>query len=176
MTDPHPFQLRVATHDDIALLADMHNRSRAATYRGQVPDDYIDRVMPAASLPLWEEKLAQLRDGAGQVLIATLGGAAIGFVCMETPDAQGSAYIASLHAMPGHKGLGAGTRMLEATARWSRERGARRMHLKVLESNAAAIGFYQSRGWVCTGSVHDTWGDGVAVTALVYALDLDAGA
>jgi hypothetical protein len=31
-----PFLLRVATRDDVALLADMHTRSRAATYRGQV--------------------------------------------------------------------------------------------------------------------------------------------
>ena len=48
--------------------------------------------------------------------------------------------------MPGHKGSGAGTAMLDETYRRARASGANRLHLLVLDSNVAAIGFYESRG------------------------------
>ena len=45
------------------------------------------------------------------------------------------------------------------------------MHLKVLETNAPAIGFYESRGWRCVDRVEDTRA-GEKIVALVYAVEL----
>jgi hypothetical protein len=39
----------------------------------------------------------------------------------------------------------------------------------VLESNVAAIGFYESRGWQRIGSKNDTMG-GAEIVAQIYAL------
>ena len=61
--------------------------------------------------------------------------------------------------------------LLEAAAQWARANGARAMHLRVLESNRPAIGFYESRGWRCIDRVDDAWGE-VKVVALVYAIAL----
>ena len=166
-TKPLP-TLRDATLSDLALINDIHVRSRAATYRGQVSDHYLDVLMPAASLQDWQRKLPQMLAGAGRVLVAELDGEALGFVCAFAPDAQGSVYINNLHALPQRKGLGAGTLLLDAVAQWARACGARAMHLRVLESNQAAIGFYESRGWRCTARVDDTWA-GEAIVALIYA-------
>ena len=163
--------LRDATPSDLALINDIHVRSRQATYRGQVSDHYLDAVMPAASLPDWQAKLPQLLAGAGCVLIAEAGGAPIGFVCAFAPDAGGSVYINNLHALPERKGLGAGSALLDATARWARANGAREMHLKVLETNAPAIGFYESRGWRCVDRMDDEWA-GEKIVALIYATPL----
>ncbi len=163
--------LRDATHADVALIDDLHVRSRRATYRGQVSDRYLDVLMPAASRADWEDKLPRMLAGAGRVMIAELGDEAIGFVCAFAPDAHGSAYINNLHARPDRKGLGTGTALLEAATRWARASGARGMHLKVLSTNAAAVGFYESRGWRCIDRVEDKWA-GEAVVALVYAVAL----
>ena len=45
------------------------------------------------------------------------------------------------------------------------------MHLKVLETNTGAIGFYESQGWHCVDRVADAWA-GEAIVALVYATSL----
>ena len=166
-----PLTLRDATIADLASINDIHVRSRRVTYRGQVSDRYLDVTMPAASLEDWQRKLPELLAGAGRVLIAEAEGEAIGFVAAIAPDAQGSVYINNLHARPDRKGLGAGSALLDAAAQWARANGARAMHLKVLETNTPAIGFYESRGWRCAGRVDDAWA-GEKIVALVYAVDL----
>jgi ribosomal protein S18 acetylase RimI-like enzyme len=166
-----PLTLRVATPADLALINDIHVRSRRATYRGQVSDHYLDAAMPAASLADWTAKLPQLLQGAGHVVIAEVAGEPVGFVCARVPDAAGSVYVDNLHALPERKGLGAGTALLGAAAQWARGRGARAMHLKVLESNTPAIGFYESLGWRRVERVDDAWA-GEKIVALVYATRL----
>ena len=163
--------LRDATPSDVALIDTIHVRSRQVTYRGQVSDHYLDVVMPAASLEDWTRKLPEMLAGGGRILIAQSPGLALGFVCMLAPDADGSVYINNLHALPEHKGRGVGSALLDAAARWARAGGARAMHLRVLETNTPAIGFYESRGWRCVERLEDRWGDS-PIVALIYAIDL----
>ena len=165
------FTLRDATLADLLAIDDIHVRSRRATYRGQVSDHYLDVTMPAASRADWEDKLPSMLAGGGRVVIAAQDGAPIGFVCAVAPDDDGSVYINNLHALPDRKGLGVGTALLDAAAVWARAVGARRMHLKVLETNASAIAFYRSRGWRHIDRLDDEWA-GEPIVALVYAIDL----
>ena len=171
MTAKPALTLRGATIADLAAIDDIHASSRRVAYRGQVSDHYLDVTMPAASLADWQRKLPELLDGAGRVLIAESDGEAIGFVAAFAPDEAGSVYINNLHARPDRKGLGAGSALLDAAAQWARASGARAMHLKVLETNTPAIGFYESRGWRCVARVDDTWA-GEQIVALVYAVEL----
>jgi GNAT superfamily N-acetyltransferase len=173
MPTPSPIDLtlRDATLSDLETINDLHVRSRRVTYRGQVSDDYLDARMPDLSLADWRHRLPGLLAGDGRVVIAESRGEAIGFVCALGADADGGVYVNNLHAAPERKGLGAGTALLDAVAGWARAAGARRLHLKVLETNRAAIGFYESRGWRCVGRVDETWADEPVVT-LVYALAL----
>ena len=166
-----PLKLRDATLADLATIDDIHVRSRRTTYRGQVSDHYLDVTMPAASRADWERKLPDLLAGAGCVVIAEADGAPIGFICALAANADGSVYVNNLHALPDRKGLGVGSALLDAATRWARETGAQAMHLRVLETNTPAIGFYQSRGWRCTARVEDEWA-GEAIVALIYATDL----
>ena len=163
--------LRDATPGDLAAINDIHVRSRRATYRGQVSDHYLDVTLPASSLADWQGRLPQLLGGAGRVLVAQSDGETIGFVAAFAPDDAGSVYVNNLHALPERKGLGAGSALLDAAAQWARANGARAMHLKVLETNKAAIGFYEARGWHRTRRVDDAWA-GEKIVALIYATPL----
>lgn len=163
--------MREATLADLPTINDIHVRSRQLAYRGLVSDHYLDVTMPATSLEDWQRKLPALLAGAGCVLVAHVGGEPVGFVAAFAPDERASVYINNLHARPDHKGLGVGSALLEAAAQWARASGARGMHLKVLQANAPAIGFYEARGWRCVDRAHDTWA-GEAIVALVYAIDL----
>ena len=166
-----PLTVRDATLADLATIDDIHVRSRQLAYRGQVSDHYLDVTMPAASALDWQRKLPQLLAGAGRALIAESLGEPIGFVAAFAPDERGSVYVNNLHARPDRKGVGAGSALLDAATQWARASGARAMHLKVLATNAPAIGFYASRGWREIDRVEDTWA-GEVVVALVYAIDL----
>ena len=166
-----PLLLRDATIADLAAIDDIHVRSRRIAYRGKVSDRYLDVTMPAASIEDWRRKLPELLAGAGRVLIAESDGEPIGFVAAFAADERGSVYINNLHARPDRKGLGVGSALLDAIGRWARASGARAMHLKVLETNVPAIGFYESRGWRRVDRVEDSWA-GEAIVALIYAVDL----
>ena len=171
-TSPKPaLTVREATLADLPTINDIHVSSRRATYRGQVSDHYLDVTMPAASREDWQRRLPQLLAGAGRVLMAEADGEPVGFVAAFAPDEQGSVYINNLHARPDRKGLGVGSTLLAAVAQWAHARGARAMHLKVLETNAPAIGFYESRGWRCVDRVDDAWA-GEPIVALVYSTNL----
>lgn len=163
--------LRPGTVRDADLIALMHSQSWASAYRGMLPDAYLDEIAPAERHALWPRKMQALEAGAGAVVIAERDGHAIGFVCMLKPDENGSVYIDNLHALPAAKKTGAGTAMLDAARRWSKERDARQMHLSVLNTNLAAIGFYESRGWRLAGREEEPMG-GIVVTVLTYRIDL----
>ncbi|BAN23849.1 GNAT family N-acetyltransferase [Caballeronia insecticola] len=164
--------LREATTADTALIAAMHARSWASAYRGILPDDYLDHGLEAERAAHWDTHMKAIAACAGRVLVAEHGGEAVGFVCLLAPDATGSVLVDNLHALPGHKGLGTGTAMLAEAIRWARSRGARQLHLSVLEQNTAAIGFYESRGWLREAREADHMA-GIDLFSLryVYALD-----
>ncbi|WP_244815465.1 GNAT family N-acetyltransferase [Caballeronia sp. Lep1P3] len=164
-------RLRCACADDLRLIALIHARSWASAYRGILPDAFLDRELQADRAAHWLDHAAELEAGARCVFIAEFGAVPVGFVCVLQPDEAGSALIDNLHALPEHRGLGAGTAMLERAAHWARARGARQLHLSVLEGNAAAIGFYESRGWTFAAREPDRVG-GVDVFSLRYVLRL----
>jgi GNAT superfamily N-acetyltransferase len=165
-------QLRRATLDDAALIAKMHAQSWVSTYRGMLPDAFLDLEVYEDRESYWHAQVCVLETGAGNLLIAELDGQPIGFVCMLAPDDNGSVLIDNLHAIPGYKGAGAGTAMLDAARQWARTRGAGSMYLYVLETNLAAIGFYEARGWRLAGREEDEMG-GIEIMVLRYVFPLD---
>jgi GNAT superfamily N-acetyltransferase len=169
---PAPVLMREATAADTDLVVSMHVRSWTSAYRGILPDRYLDSEIHAERAAHWQARMREIAGGAGRVIIAEHDGAAVGFVCMVEPDEAGSVLVDNLHALPGHQGLGAGTAMLAEAMRWARSRGARQLHLPVLEDNAAAIGFYEARGWKRGAREADSMA-GVDLFALLYVLPLD---
>jgi GNAT superfamily N-acetyltransferase len=172
LSDPSwPFVLRRATSADARLIAVMHAQSWSSAYRGILPDDFLDREMPAERETHWHTRFDELAAGAGEALIAMQDDRPIGFVCLVAPDENGSVLVDNLHALPGAKGSGLGTAMLTVAAQWARGRGATSMHLFVLEPNVAAIGFYESRGWRLAGPEDDIMG-GIHIIALRYVMPI----
>jgi GNAT superfamily N-acetyltransferase len=164
---PAGLVLQPATLKEAALIADMHARSWAKAYRGILPGTYLDDELAGDRAAHWSTRFDELADGAGEVFIAYIDGKAAGFVCVIAPDETGSVLVDNLHAMPEAKGTGLGTAMLETAAKWAADRGAKNLHLYVLEPNVAAIGFYESRGWRLAGREDDTMG-GINIIALRY--------
>jgi GNAT superfamily N-acetyltransferase len=172
LTPARRLSLRRATADDIRLIADLHVQSWVASYRGMLPDTYLDHDIHEERAAHWQAQRAGLEAGTLRVLIAQLDDTPIGFVCMVRPDQHGRVLIDNLHALPGHKGAGAGTAMLAAAQQWAREHRAGGMYLEVLEANLPAIGFYESRGWQREAREIEQMA-GIDITVLRYIFPLD---
>ncbi|CAH2791373.1 MAG: GCN5-related N-acetyltransferase [uncultured Paraburkholderia sp.] len=165
--------LRPATVADAALIASIHSTSWRATYRGLLPDTFLDGEVTEERAAYWEARMSAPGSERRMVLIAVLGDEPIGFVCVERqPESAWGVLLDNLHALPGYQGIGAGRLLMRAAEDWARVQGETQLYLYVLEGNVPAIGFYERQGWQFVGAEPDRMG-GVDITALrhVYRLD-----
>lgn len=171
MTSPATLTLRPATHADAPLIASIHATSWRATYRGLLPDDFLDRVIDERAA-WWEARMRAPGEERRLVLIAELHGDAAGFVCAELqPESKWGVLLDNLHALPGFQGIGCGKLLMRAAQDWARSQGEAQIHLFVLEGNAPAIAFYERQGWAFAGAEQDQLG-GIDITALRYVYPL----
>ena len=168
--------LRVATAADADLIASIHAASWQATYRGLLPDAFLDREVVRERAAYWHARLTAPGADRRVVLLAERAGEPIGFVCVERqPDSPWGVLLDNLHALPAHQGIGAGKLLMRAAEDWAREHGEAQLYLYVLEGNTGAIAFYEHQGWRFSGAEPDHMG-GVDITALRYVYRLDAQA
>lgn len=164
-------KVRLAVGSDALVISDIHVRSRLSAYRGQLPDRYLDRQMPAESIAFWPDRMAGLAAGDGVSFVAELGDEPVGFICLERPDAQSRAFVDNLHTLPKYKGCGVGGSLLNVARMWAVACDARQMQLLVLATNKPALGFYGSHGWSVVNCEYMTMG-GASVAALRLELPL----
>jgi GNAT superfamily N-acetyltransferase len=165
--------LRAATIADAALIASIHTTSWRATYRGLLPDAFLDGEVAQERADWWEARMGAPGGERRMVLIAVLDDEPIGFVCVERqPESAWGVLLDNLHALPGYQGIGVGKLLMRAARDWAREQGETQLHLYVLEGNRPAIAFYERQGWQFAGAEPDRMG-GVDITALRYVYRLE---
>jgi ribosomal protein S18 acetylase RimI-like enzyme len=83
----------------------------------------------------------------------------VGYVAVGRPTGlesnQHVADIRGLAVAPDHQGRGLGRALVEAGLALARERGARKVRLRVLGPNTAARALYESCGFVVEGILRD---------------------
>jgi GNAT superfamily N-acetyltransferase len=173
MSNASALSLRPATALDADLIASIHAASWQATYRGLLPDAFLDGEVTRERAAYWQARLNAPGAERRNVVIAERAGEPIGFACVERqPDSAWGVLLDNLHALPGHQGIGVGKLLMQAAVDWTRAQGESRLYLYVLEGNTPAIGFYERQGWKFAGAEPDHMG-GVDITALRYVYQLD---
>jgi RimJ/RimL family protein N-acetyltransferase len=114
------------------------------------------------------------------VLVAESGGEVTGYVALGAPTPLESnrhvVYVRGLAVAAAHQGGGTGRALVEAAVEAARTRGARRLTLRVLGSNAAARALYESCGFVVEGVLREEFLlDGRYVDDVLMALELATG-
>jgi len=164
---------RDATAADAALLARLHTLSWRATYRGLLPDRYLDDELDEERAAFWARRMSEQGGALRFVLIAESAGAAIGFVCALRDGEPGTGVrVDNLHVLQAFQGRGVAKRLLHDAAAWARALGERRMALHVIEGNRRAVAFYEHTGWRRVGVGEEEVG-GARVTALQYVYDIE---
>jgi GNAT superfamily N-acetyltransferase len=168
-------RIRPATIDDARAIAEVHVASWRATYRGLLPDAYLDRLSV-------DEREAQrrevLRDPSGEwgTLVAEEDGRVIGFAAYgpsRDDDAPpGTGEIPAIYLAPEVVGTGVGRDLFEQVNVALRDAGFTRATLWVLEVNERARRFYERAGWSWDGSTSSHDFDCANEPVVRFAVDL----
>lgn len=134
---------------DAEALAEVHVASWRETYRGLLPDAYLDRMSIPAHARRWRRSL--LSPAPGEVTLAAadprgLVGYASGGRSRHQVEGQGE--ISTLYVLRRAQGEGLGRRLLSDVARVLADNGARSLTISVLRDNHTARAFYEHLGGI----------------------------
>ena len=106
-----------------------------------------------------EERMREMREkGTGIYLVAVHAGEIIGFLGAfpgQLERTRGVIFIAHVGIREAFRGRGIGARLFAAVEAWARERGARRLELRVSEANTRGQALYRKRGFMPEGRIVD---------------------
>lgn len=116
--------------------------------------------------------------GIDGVLVADEAGEVAGYVALRHPTRlESNRHVLAVHGLavaPAFQGRGLARALLRAAADEARARGARRLTLRVLGTNAGARALYEACGFVVEGVQRDEFLlDGRYVDDVLMALSLD---
>jgi ribosomal protein S18 acetylase RimI-like enzyme len=149
MVGPAPLMdVRPAHVADAPAIARVYVASWRSTYRGLLPDAFLDSLDEAA----YEERWARiLGEGSSRIYVASGGDEVVGFASGGRERAGEDGYEGELYAiyvLLEAQGRGHGRRLVEAVAGGLRELGLADMIVWVLRDNAGARAFYERLGGI----------------------------
>jgi ribosomal protein S18 acetylase RimI-like enzyme len=151
-------RIRPPEGGDAAALAYAQVQSWRRSFRGILPDAYLDQAIDEDDRRRdWEHLLDRLDETDGNVLVAQRGDDVIGFAHLgpsddDDVDAREVGELYSLHVLPDARGDGVGRTLLEAAADRLRGRGFAEGVLWVLAANEPARSLYEAEGWEPDGA------------------------
>jgi ribosomal protein S18 acetylase RimI-like enzyme len=168
-------RIREATLGDARSIAEIHVRAWQAAYRGQMPDEYLDRLSVEDRLAQHEWSLRSQRE-TWRLWVADDGGSVVGFaVTGPSEDADADERTGEVYAIylePERVGSGLGRQLFADAVGDLRSRGFRTATLWVLESNDRARRFYELAGWKPDGTTASERIDCALLPTVRYRTDL----
>ncbi len=138
--------LREAEASDSDAIAALHVKSWRATYRGILPDAYLDNEAEEERRRYWRQHLD--RSGpADLVLLLFDRELLLGFISVvPAQEHDVDVVIENLHVDPGTHGRGLGRRLISKAVERLIPRGVKSISLWVYDQNEKAIAFYDRIG------------------------------
>ena len=140
--------IRPAVADDAAPIAKVHVDSWRTTYKGIVPDDYLNGLSYERSQKRWLERFQQGGGGLSTYVAQDQAGDVVGFACgsdNREDDADYTGELQAIYLLASSQGQGIGHMLVRAVAQALNQRGHRSMVVWVLAANPAC-GFYEAIG------------------------------
>lgn len=163
-------RVRTATIADAPAIAAAHVASWERAYRGQLPDELLDRLDVGRRAEVWERLLGE--EGRRTLVAVDDDGAVTGFVhvhaARDDDTALDTGEVAAIYAVPGVWSTGVGRELMAAGVRALAEDGFTDAVLWVLEGNQRARRFYELAGWMPDGATKDDVIGGAPVREVRY--------
>lgn len=160
------FLIRQALDEDASAIARVHVESWQTTYRGIVPDQYLESLNVEERTARWQDLL---RSGS-RVFVAEGEGRIIGFVhggAIREPLNNYDAELFAIYLLAEAQGRGIGTAILMELVKALNEDGFQSIAVWVLEANAA-VRFYEALGAVRVATTQIEIG-GTRLPLIAYA-------
>lgn len=151
MSSIKEINLRRATVADAEAIAAVRIESWLATYRGIIPDAYLDGMKLEESINHWRTILEAL-PAAGEricVFVAESEGQIIGFasgMLLPEPKLEMNAELTAVYLRPAWQRSGIGRRMVQKVARTLQAQGSHSLLVWVITENAIARNFLEELG------------------------------
>jgi len=141
------FQIRPAQPADAETIARLHAESWRLTYRGILPDAYLNGPVESERLRLWTNRLA-LPEPARPLVRLAHSDSPAGFVCvLRDEDPPWGLCLDNLHVLPPFRAQGVGRALFAEAVRWALQTApSPPLHLWVFEANRQAALFYERLG------------------------------
>ncbi|HKA84588.1 MAG TPA: GNAT family N-acetyltransferase [Acidimicrobiales bacterium] len=165
-------RIRGALAADAPAIGALQAESWRHTYRGFLPDAYLDGEVFEDRDAAWRRRLATAHQHRRLTLVAEDGGALVGFAhAYVDDDAEWGTLLETLNVRPDRRRSGTGTRLMAVTAARLQRRGCTSgLYLWVAEWNRPAQRFYDALGGcVADRALADEGGGVGAVATLRYA-------
>jgi GNAT superfamily N-acetyltransferase len=140
--------VRHAAPVDAATIAAVHVESWRSTYRGLLPDDFLDALPVQDRETMWRRNLEAIADGRSSSCLLVAedeAGAIVGFASAGLEREKGSPFGGELYALyllREHQGKGVGRSLFLRAGQHLEGIGCRSMRVWVLKGNPA-ITFYE---------------------------------
>jgi len=133
---------------DALELAQVHVAAWRETYRGLLPDSYLNAMSVEIHARRWRWSLSRPREGE-VVLAAAERDRLVGYAAAGRGRGDPSeAEVATLYLLRAAQGRGLGRALLASTARVLAAQGAHALLISVLRDNLSARGFYEHLGGI----------------------------
>jgi GNAT superfamily N-acetyltransferase len=165
-----PVSVRRAAPGDAGAIARVRIDSWRTTYRGLIPDAYLDGMQVEASTTLWARVLAA-GPGTTSVFVAEQGPEVVGFACgtlLKEPKHGLDAELAAVYLRREFQRAGLGRRLVGAVAEAQRKHGATGLLTWVIAGNRDARAFYEKLGGELVVEQPFEW-DGMDLVEAGYA-------
>jgi len=161
---------------DAPAIAEVRVNAWRATYRGMIPDSYLDAMKVEDSAALWD-KVLSAAPNTTSTFVAEADGRVVGFASgMLKPEAKlgFDAELTGIYVVRDAQGAGIGKRLVAAVAAAQRSHGATAMIVWVIAANKTARAFYEKLGGELVLEQPFTW-DGMDLVEAGYGFrDLNA--
>ncbi|AWE07162.1 GNAT family N-acetyltransferase [Lysinibacillus sp. 2017] len=167
-------EIRSATLQDAAGIAKVHVDSWRTTYRGIIPQNFLDNLSYEQRTKLWQKNIA---DSNGAIFVAVNNAnEIIGFVVGEKRETNlelNASDLSAIYLLEQWQGNGVGRLLLNAVMQSFKEKGFQKIYVEVLAENKTRH-FYEYYGAEYVKTVQLKF-DGKVVDEDIYVWnDIDA--
>ena len=139
-------EIRKASKEDIKGVSRVYVDSWRNTYRGLVPNDYLDTLSYEEAEKKWIDFLNNENEPFIYIAINDAG-KVIGFASGKSIDEENfDGELYSLYLLQESRGLGIGRQLVSAIAKHFKEKGIYSMMVWVMKQNKSGLGFYERMG------------------------------
>ncbi|GLO65701.1 GNAT family N-acetyltransferase [Oceanobacillus kimchii] len=160
-------RVRKALLEDVRGIAIVHVDSWKDTYKGIIPDSYLEKLTYQQREQIWESNISE--DKSIILVAENEQGKIIGFASggkRSTNTYENAGDLTSLYLLETYQGTGIGKQLLREVLLHLEELGYRKVFVEVLEDNRTRY-FYEYYGAILTSSSSITIG-GKVLSLLIY--------